>query len=129
MAPTLILIRHAQALHNVASDYSLPDPPLSGLGHEQCKKLADHLQVEQPLAAKIEYIVTSPMRRTLQTTQESLGWVIGKGIRVEADARWQGELWKFPGYSSAIEQPDFERGRKESRANDHSMTTIGNWAA
>ncbi|KAF2237532.1 phosphoglycerate mutase-like protein [Viridothelium virens] len=89
MAPTLILIRHAQALHNVDRDYSLHDPPLSKLGHEQCQRLQEHLRTHQPLAAQIEYIVASPMRRTLQTMQESLEWLMQKGIKAETDARWQ----------------------------------------
>lgn len=92
MAPTLLLIRHAQALHNVSRDYSLSDPVLSKLGHEQCKKLQEHLQTQQPLASQIEYVVTSPMRRTLQTMQESLEWTIKEGVKVDIDIRWQGTL-------------------------------------
>ena len=94
MAPTLIIIRHAQALHNIAQDYSLHDPPLSDLGHEQCKKLQEHLRAQQPLAGQIECILVSPMRRTLQTMQESLDWLIKRGVKLELDALWQGKLYQ-----------------------------------
>jgi broad specificity phosphatase PhoE len=41
----------------------------------QCDELAKHLENELPLAQKIELIVVSPMRRTLQTAQQGLGWL------------------------------------------------------
>jgi hypothetical protein len=94
MPPTLILIRHAQALHNVASDFSLHDPPLSELGERQCAELQESLKKED-IANKVELIVVSPMRRTLQTAMLGLGWLIEKGVPVEADAGWQGMYAKW----------------------------------
>lgn len=88
MPPTLLLIRHAQALHNVSSDWSLPDPKLTPLGEEQCRELHVSLQ-SHPLANKVELIVVSPMRRTLQTTTIGLDFLIKKGIPVLADPNWQ----------------------------------------
>lgn len=91
MAPnsTIYLTRHAQAEHNVDLDYSsksthpqpsnifatdtstssVLDAPLTKLGRKQAASLAPlipHLQ------DKVELIITSPLKRTLQTTL--LGW-------------------------------------------------------
>ena len=42
------------------------------------------------IANEVELIVSSPMRRTLQTTQQSLSWLIEEmGIPVVARAEWQ----------------------------------------
>lgn len=90
MPPTLLLIRHAQALHNATSDWSIHDPPLSKLGEEQCKELQESLKNSQ-IANQVELIVISPMRRTLQTASIGLEWLIkDKGIKVLTDAGWQG---------------------------------------
>jgi broad specificity phosphatase PhoE len=92
MPPTLILIRHAQALHNVASDWSLHDPPLSALGEQQCVELQESLKKEE-LVNKVDLIVVSAMRRTLQTAKLGLGWLIeDKKVPVIVDAGWQGEF-------------------------------------
>lgn len=91
MAPTLLLIRHAQALHNVASDWSIHDPPLSKLGEDQCKELQESLKNSE-IASQVELIVVSSMRRTLQTASMGLEWLIkDKGIKVLPDAGWQGD--------------------------------------
>ncbi|OJD32791.1 phosphoglycerate mutase [Diplodia corticola] len=95
MPPTLILIRHAEALHNVDKDYSIPDPVLSQLGLQQCTELRDHLRQgrERPqvseLAERAELIVVSPMRRTLQTALLGLDWLVEKGVPLRLDAGWQ----------------------------------------
>ncbi|KAF7913859.1 uncharacterized protein EAF01_000265 [Botrytis porri] len=93
MPPTIILIRHAQALHNVshkARNYELHDPALTDLGFEtQCDELASHLENEVPLAREIGLIVVSPMRRTLQTAQQGLGWLMKGGVPVILRPEWQ----------------------------------------
>ncbi|KAH9841202.1 Phosphoglycerate mutase family [Teratosphaeria destructans] len=68
MAPNsrIILTRHAQAEHNVDLDYSIPDAPLTPLGKKQAATLAP--QIPQ-LQHDADLIVTSPLRRTLQTTR------------------------------------------------------------
>ncbi|KAH8646741.1 histidine phosphatase superfamily [Xylariales sp. PMI_506] len=88
MPPTLILIRHAQALHNVDKRYDIHDPDLSETGFGQLKDLRENL-MQNPLAQNAGLIITSPMRRTIQTTLGSLDWLMAKGIKVEADADWQ----------------------------------------
>ncbi|KAF2857351.1 phosphoglycerate mutase-like protein [Piedraia hortae CBS 480.64] len=67
MAPNsrLILTRHAQAEHNVDLDYSIPDAPLTKLGRKQASALADKIKALQDEA---DLVVTSPLKRTLQTT-------------------------------------------------------------
>ncbi|PQE06583.1 phosphoglycerate mutase protein [Rutstroemia sp. NJR-2017a BVV2] len=88
MAPTIILIRHAQALH--IQNYQLHDPELTELGFgPQCDELAKHLQNDLPLAQEIELIVVSPMKRTLQTAHQSLGWLMTRGVPVILRAEWQ----------------------------------------
>jgi len=92
MPPTLLLIRHAQALHNVSDDWSIHDPPLSELGEQQCKELQESLKASE-IGNAVDLIVVSAMRRTLQTADIGLEWLIHeKGIKVLPDAGWQGTL-------------------------------------
>ncbi|KAK6858467.1 phosphatase [Apiospora arundinis] len=88
MAPTLILIRHAEALHNLTKDYHIHDPELTETGHAQVQELRANL-INHPVAQNAGLIVTSPMIRTMQTAMGSLDWLIEKGIKIEADAGWQ----------------------------------------
>lgn len=47
--------------------------------------------MEDPLVQQAELIIVSPMRRTIQTALDSLDWLIEKGVKIQADADWQGE--------------------------------------
>ncbi|KAJ4344401.1 uncharacterized protein N0V89_012143 [Didymosphaeria variabile] len=113
MPPTLLLIRHAQALHNVANDWSFHDPPLSGLGEQQCKELQESLK-NSDIGPRVELIVVSSMRRTLQTASIGLEWLIKeKAIKVLPDAGWQENCDKpcdtgSPISTMAKEFPDFD---------------------
>ncbi|KAI0907118.1 histidine phosphatase superfamily [Ustulina deusta] len=89
MAPVVILIRHAQALHNVNNDWSIFDPKLTELGINQCKNLAGQLEASFPYAIDGCRIIVSPLSRTLQTVRYSLGWLLDRGVPVEARAEWQ----------------------------------------
>ncbi|KAI2618295.1 phosphoglycerate mutase-like protein [Hypomontagnella submonticulosa] len=88
MPPTLILVRHAQGLHNAEKDFSVHDPDLTEVGNEQCADLRKSL-MENSLAQQSGLIVVSPLRRTIQTALRSMEWLIEKGVKVEADAGWQ----------------------------------------
>lgn len=88
MPPTLILIRHAQALHNVSCDWSIHDAKLSEHGEAQCVELQDSLQASE-IGNKVEHIVVSAQRRTLQTATIGLDFLIKKGVPVQPDAGWQ----------------------------------------
>ena len=109
MSPIVILIRHAQALHNVnnkyliklchrghtdvsAQNYKIHDPPLSELGVSQCRDLEACLQEHLPVAQKTGLIVVSPMRRTLQTASIGLRWLIDRGTPVQLRGEWQGTM-------------------------------------
>lgn len=106
MPPTLLLLRHGEAEHNatgkqsretfppndilaiddnspLTENYSIRDPQLTEAGLQQCRELQEHLQQECGLADQVEYIVTSPMRRTLRTTLTALDWLIKRGVPVE----------------------------------------------
>ncbi|KAI0818211.1 histidine phosphatase superfamily [Xylaria sp. FL0064] len=89
MAPVVILIRHAQALHNVYNDWSIFDPKLTDLGITQCKTLAAQLEADFPYGTDGCRIIVSPLSRTLQTVQYSLGWLLERGVPVVARAEWQ----------------------------------------
>jgi broad specificity phosphatase PhoE len=64
------LVRHGLALHNIASkgcdDEDVFDPPLVALGKLQAEELGHELAKDG--GVRIDAIVTSPLRRTLQTT-------------------------------------------------------------
>lgn len=55
----------------------------------QCDELAKFLENDVPLAQEIDLIVVSPMRRTLQTAQQALGWLIERGVPVILRPEWQ----------------------------------------
>jgi broad specificity phosphatase PhoE len=74
----------------ILRDYTIPDPALTPLGLvEQCQELKAHLQENVPLARDIELIVISPMRRTMQTAEQALGWLMEQGVPVQLRAEWQ----------------------------------------
>ncbi|RTE75741.1 hypothetical protein BHE90_009791 [Fusarium euwallaceae] len=90
MPPTIVLIRHAQALHNLHNN--LHDPPLTDLGIEQCSALRKNLIstfTESTANPEDVAIVVSPMRRTLQTAMLSLDWLVDRGVKIEGSADWQ----------------------------------------
>ncbi|KAK3385879.1 histidine phosphatase superfamily [Podospora didyma] len=97
MPPTLVLIRHAQALHNAdrVNGATFRDPGLSQLGRQQSVQLREHLKSHLLGDKKADLIVVSPMRRTLETCLIALDSLVADGVRVEPDARWQ-ELWEKP---------------------------------
>ncbi|KAM5353666.1 hypothetical protein ACJ41O_000316 [Fusarium nematophilum] len=112
MPPTIVLIRHAQALHNV--DNNLHDPPLSDLGVEQCSALRQNListfsdSTSNPSDVAI---VVSPMRRTIQTAMLSLDWLVDRGVKIQGSADWQENSDKPCDTGSPISavSPDFPR--------------------
>ncbi|KAK3901294.1 histidine phosphatase superfamily [Staphylotrichum tortipilum] len=96
MPPTLILIRHAQALHNTdRALHAVPDPPLTDLGRAQAVELREHLKAHLPAGRMVQRIVVSPMRRAVQTCLIALDWLIEGGVPIVPDARWQ-ELYPKP---------------------------------
>ena len=66
MTPTIHLVRHAQAVHNVEGDGSIPDAPLTQLGREQAAGL--NRDTVQNIQQTAELLIASPLTRALQTT-------------------------------------------------------------
>ncbi|KAL2148990.1 hypothetical protein VTH82DRAFT_1676 [Thermothelomyces myriococcoides] len=89
MPPTLILVRHAQGLHNVDRDYNIHDPVLSSLGREQCAQLKEHLLPRIPKDLDVGLIIVSPMIRTIETALLAFGDLIDRGVPIVAHAGWQ----------------------------------------
>jgi broad specificity phosphatase PhoE len=65
MSGRIYLLRHGEAAHNVTQNFDLPDPPLtSPLGESQAQSFAETF----PHRDGIAVVITSPLRRTIQTT-------------------------------------------------------------
>lgn len=60
----LHVVRHAEGTHNPKHDTTIPDPPLTATGVEQSKQLDHGFKFKDTVGL----IVTSPLRRTVQTT-------------------------------------------------------------
>ena len=70
MPPTIHLVRHAQGIHNVSVDNEhIRDPNLTPLGREQCASLRSTF----PHHAQLTGLISSPLRRTIQTCVDSFG--------------------------------------------------------
>ncbi|KAK4204581.1 phosphoglycerate mutase [Triangularia verruculosa] len=96
--PALILIRTAEALHNLDEEHkNTRDPGLTPEGIAQCQRLREHLQTI--LSGHIvNRIVVSPMRRCMETALHALDWLHDEGVPIEANALWQ-EMYKKPCYT------------------------------
>jgi ribonuclease H / adenosylcobalamin/alpha-ribazole phosphatase len=81
---TLVLVRHGVTPHTAAKKFSgglkSSNPGLSDEGRDQIRTTADWLA---PIAAGIDVVVASPVRRTLESA-EILGEVLDKSVDVEA---------------------------------------------
>jgi broad specificity phosphatase PhoE len=77
MPPKLYLVRHAQGYHNATRNYDIPDPTLTEKGKAQCRELRNSFQHHDT----INLVVTSPLRRTIQTASLSFGPVLARDVR------------------------------------------------
>ncbi|KAF5721554.1 histidine phosphatase clade-1 [Fusarium globosum] len=81
MPKTIHLVRHGQAVHNLGEAYNvLPDTDLTPLGQEQAKGLISNC----PDLANVDLIVSSPLRRTLQTTLLAFSSPLERGLQIVA---------------------------------------------
>ncbi|KAK1761580.1 phosphoglycerate mutase [Echria macrotheca] len=71
----IYLVRHAESAHNVSKDVNHRDPPLTAAGQTQASSLASTF----PNPESVTTIVSSPLRRTLQTTLAAFGRLIETG--------------------------------------------------
>lgn len=90
MSFRLHLIRHAEGTHNPGHDTTILDPPLTEKGIEQSLQLCQGF----PFKESVGLVVTSPLRRTLQTArlgfQQSIDekyYARGSGAGVQNGAR------------------------------------------
>lgn len=64
MAPTIHIVRHGEAAHNIAgAKPGLVDPELTLEGYRQCGKLREVF----PYGSQVKHVVASPMARAVQT--------------------------------------------------------------
>ncbi|KAI1506259.1 phosphoglycerate mutase-like protein [Biscogniauxia marginata] len=63
MAPTIDVIRHAQAWHNASQDSYISDPLLTPEGEVQSYQFRD----TYPFMAQVSHVVASPLRRAVAT--------------------------------------------------------------
>lgn len=74
MVSRIIIVRHAESVHNVTKDFSQLDPPLTALGVEQASSISKKLLSAENIAT----IISSPLRRALQTTLAGFSAVLDK---------------------------------------------------
>ncbi|KAK9371584.1 histidine phosphatase superfamily [Lipomyces chichibuensis] len=74
MTSRIHLIRHAESVHNTDHDFSRLDPELTALGRQQ----ADGFRLIFPSSDEVGMIITSPLRRTIQTTLLAFADVLDK---------------------------------------------------
>ncbi|KAK4122003.1 hypothetical protein N657DRAFT_698621 [Parathielavia appendiculata] len=89
MPPKQVLIRHAQAIHNIDTLPLLQNPFLTDLGRQQESQLREHFESHLPPDRKVQLIVVCPMRRAIQTCLIALDWLIDSGVPVVPSARWR----------------------------------------
>ncbi|KAF2200607.1 phosphoglycerate mutase-like protein [Delitschia confertaspora ATCC 74209] len=69
MPPILYLVRHAEGFHNVNHSIHIRDATLTERGKEQCKVLKSSF----PYHDKVSLVLSSPLRRAIQTAVLGLG--------------------------------------------------------
>lgn len=74
MASTIHLVRHSESEHNVSKNTSHHDPSLTPLGHTQASQLTSTF----PNPEHIAVVLTSPLRRAIQTTLVGFSHVLDK---------------------------------------------------
>ncbi|RYP16857.1 hypothetical protein DL765_004878 [Monosporascus sp. GIB2] len=77
MGPTIDIVRHAEAFHNIMGG-GVRDPSLTPRGRAQCQNLA----LQFPYKDRVEHVVASPMRRTIETALLGFGVVLAEGKKI-----------------------------------------------
>ncbi|KAF5573223.1 histidine phosphatase superfamily clade-1 [Fusarium pseudoanthophilum] len=81
MPQIIHLVRHGQAVHNLGeANNILPDTDLTPLGQEQARGLIS----KHPELANVDLIVSSPLRRTLQTSLLGFSAQLERGLQIVA---------------------------------------------
>ncbi|RYP07458.1 hypothetical protein DL764_002465 [Monosporascus ibericus] len=77
MGPTIDIVRHGQAFHNIIGG-AIRDPSLTPRGKVQCQNLA----LDFPYNDWVAHVVASPMRRTIETAIFGFGAVLVAGKKI-----------------------------------------------
>jgi len=86
MTPRVItLVRHGQAEHNATRNFLVHDPYLTPLGEAQCHELSKEFPSKPP----VDLLVSSPLKRTIQTTLFGFKKQVESGVKVEILAELQ----------------------------------------
>jgi broad specificity phosphatase PhoE len=72
------LVRHAEAVHNATNDKTIIDPPLTEFGIHQAQLLRQTFSRQEQVAI----ILTSPLRRGIQTALGGFGYLAEKGVPI-----------------------------------------------
>ncbi|KAK5943455.1 hypothetical protein PMZ80_004462 [Knufia obscura] len=128
MAPILTCIRHAQGYHNLSpeNEQKYHDPDLTKTGREQCERLRDRF----PYLDGIDCIMTSPIRRTIQTALIGLEPAIEKrGLKLILVPRAQETSDKPSDTGSSVKALEKEFGDKldERRMVEDWSSNQGKW--
>ena len=95
MPPVIHCVRHAQGAHSLShTNHSMLDPELTPLGEVQCANLCS-LLAEQQKHENIGLIVSSPLRRAIQTALVAFKPLVDRGYKVLA----------LPGIQEVSDQP------------------------
>ncbi len=120
MTSQIHLVRHAESIHNVTKDFSLMDPPLTLLGHQQAKELVRTF----PYSSRVGIILVSPLRRAIETTlsafphvldveyfdpDSSCGVIDGAKLLLDADLQERSALPCDTGSATQVLTRDFPR--------------------
>ncbi len=98
----LFFIRHGESYNNALEDSSqrVSDPPLTGLGEEQARRVASHLArgghldpSERDGRPGLDSLYCSPMLRALQTARPIAG-ALGAAAEVWVDIHEVGGIWQ-----------------------------------
>ena len=79
-AQIVTLVRHGQAQHNVDEAYHIHDAVLTPLGESQCCTIPARFPADPP----INLLVTSPLRRAIQTTLIGFAPAVAAGVPIIA---------------------------------------------
>lgn len=128
MAPTLVtLVRHGQATHNVDFQQHLHDTYLTPLGESQCISLPSRFPPEPP----VTLIISSPLKRTLQTTLIGFAPVVQRGVEVVIVPEFQ-EASALPCDTGSdrevLEAEEIFKGLDFSRLESGWNSKKGKWA-
>ncbi|KAI1800182.1 histidine phosphatase superfamily [Daldinia bambusicola] len=78
MAPTIDIVRHAQALHNIQGSH-IKDPELTSQGLLECQQLRNQYQ----FGDKVTHILSSPLKRAITTALVGIIPAVDPRIKVQ----------------------------------------------